>query len=287
QQQQQQQQQQLQQQQLRYATHIASGGKPMVYAQQQQQQQRMQYGGDPYMMRQQTPQVPSSSYPYTSNIAPPGYSHGQPMDPNALAAARAGKPMLPQQQQQQIPTRYPLNSYYTHPSPMAYQQQSSMPQPPHRSLSQGPTPTYSMPSTSVPSNGAGGKPTLIDSIESKSEDMIDDPSKQQQQQMFHPLLQNRSRPQTPSFYPNMPPTNSSYYPSQRPMTSTPDYNMVATARGIRPPTTVAYGTLPVQRVRAPIPSQLSSSTSDPTTGINNNPMGLQSTPPPPSSVTPR
>jgi hypothetical protein len=205
------------------------------------------------------------------------------MDPNALAAARAGKPMLPQQQ---VPTRYPLNSYYTHPSQMSYPQQSQVPQPPHRSLSQGPTPTYSMPSTPVPSNG--GKPTLIDPIECKSED-IDDASKQQQQQqqqqMFHSLLQSRSRPQTPSFYPNMSPANSPYYSSQRPMTPTPDYNMIA-ARGMRPAMT-PYGTLPVQqRVRTPLAPQLSSSTSDPTTGMNNNPMRLQSTPPPPS-VTPR
>ncbi len=54
---------QQQQQQHRYATHVAGGGKPMAYV-----QQRMPYVGDPYMMRQQTPQVPSSSYPYTSNI---------------------------------------------------------------------------------------------------------------------------------------------------------------------------------------------------------------------------
>jgi hypothetical protein len=52
-----------QQQQHRYATHVAGGGKPMAYA-----QQRMPYGGDPYMMRQQTPQVSSSSYPYSANI---------------------------------------------------------------------------------------------------------------------------------------------------------------------------------------------------------------------------
>ncbi|CAF1312058.1 unnamed protein product [Adineta steineri] len=278
-----------QQQQHRYATHLASGGKPMAYA-----QQRMPYGVDPYMMRQQTPQVPSSSYPYTSNIAPPGYSHSQPMDPNALAAARAGKPMMPQQQQQQqqpqVPNRYPLNSYYSHPSQMPYQQQSQVPQPPHRSLSQGPTPTYSMPSSSVPSNGTGGKPISIDSIESKPDDLIDDPSKQQQQQqqqqqMFHPLLQSRSRSQTPSFYPNMPQTNSPYYPSQRPMAPTSDYNMAMT-RGIRPPNP-AYNNLAVQqRVRTPLTSQLSSSTNDPTAGMNTNPMGLQSTPPPPS-VTPR
>jgi hypothetical protein len=208
------------------------------------------------------------------------------MDSNALAAARAGKPMIPQQQ---VPNRYPLNSYYTHPSPMGYQPQSQVPQPPHRSLSQGSNPNYSMPSTPVPSNGAGGKPTLIDSIEPKSEELMDDPSKQQQQQqqqqIFHSLLQSRSRPQTPSYYSNMPQPNSPYYASQRPMTPAPDYNM-ATARGIRP-SPAAYGTLPVQqRVRTPLASQLSSSTSDPTTGMNNNPMGLRSTPPPPS-VTPR
>jgi hypothetical protein len=49
------------QQQIRYSSH---GGKPMAYG-----QQRMPYGGDPYMMRQQTPQVPSTpSYPYSPNI---------------------------------------------------------------------------------------------------------------------------------------------------------------------------------------------------------------------------
>jgi hypothetical protein len=174
---------------------------------------------------------------------------------------------------------------------MPYQQQSQVPQsalPPHRSLSQGPTPNYTMPSTQMPSNGAGSKQALIDPIEMKSEDIIDDPSKQQQQQqqqhqqqMFHSLLQSRSRPQTTPFYPNMQPSNSPYYSSQRPMTPTPDYNMAA-VRGMRP-TTAPYGNMPVQqRVRA----QLSSSTSDPSMSMNNNPMGLQSTPPPPS-VTPR
>jgi hypothetical protein len=57
------QQQQQQQQQIRYPSH---GGKPMAYS-----QQRMPYPGDPYMMRQQTPPVPSSSatpYSYPSNI---------------------------------------------------------------------------------------------------------------------------------------------------------------------------------------------------------------------------
>ena len=56
-------QQQQQQQQNRYATHVSSGGKPMIYA-----HQRMSYSGDSYIVRQQTQQVPSS-YPYTSNIS--------------------------------------------------------------------------------------------------------------------------------------------------------------------------------------------------------------------------
>jgi hypothetical protein len=100
--------------------------------------------------------------------------------------------------------------------------------------------------------------------------------------MFHSLLQSRSRPQTSSFHPNMPPSNSPYYSSQRPMTPTPDYNMAA-VRSMRPGTS-PYGNVPVQqRMRAP---QLSSATSDPSMSMNNNPMGLQSTPPPPS-VTPR
>lgn len=207
------------------------------------------------------------------------------MDPNALAAARAGKPMLPPQQQPP-PTRYPMNSYYSHPSQMSYQQQSQVaqPLPPHRSLSQGPNPNYSM-----PSNGTSGKPIVLDAMESKPEDLIDESMKQQQQQqqqqMFHPLLQSRSRPQTPSFYPNMQPSNSPYYPPQRQMGPTPDYNM-AMVRGMRPGT-APYGAMPVQqRVRTPLPGQLPSSTNDPSMGGMNNPMGLQSTPPPPS-LTPR
>ena len=282
-----QQQQQQQQQQQRYAAQVAaSGGKPMAYG-----QQRMPYGGDPYMMRQPSPQVPSSPYPY-GNSTPPGYPHSQSIDPNALAAARAGKPMLPppqqqpqQQQQQQVPNRYPVNSYYPHPSQMSYPQASSSSSVgggmPHRSLPPGATPPgYSMPSTPVPSNGTSAKPILLDSIESKPDEMLDDPSKQQQ--MYHSLLQSRSRPQTPSYYPNMPPANSPYYASQRPMTPTPDYNMAA-VRGMRPPTP-AYGSMPVQqRIRGPHPSQMMSSASDPSSMMmNNNPMGLQSTPPPPS-----
>ncbi|CAF1482198.1 unnamed protein product, partial [Rotaria sp. Silwood1] len=53
-------------------------GKPLAC-----NQQRIPYGGDPYIMRQQTPQVPSSaSYPYSSNIAAQSYSYSQPMDIN-------------------------------------------------------------------------------------------------------------------------------------------------------------------------------------------------------------
>ncbi|CAF1556820.1 unnamed protein product, partial [Rotaria sp. Silwood1] len=80
---------------------------------------------------------------------------------------------------------------------------------------------------------------------------------------------------------NMPPTNNTYYTSQRSITPSSDYNM-SVARGIRLTSvpTNAYGTLPVQQ-RIFVPS----STSDLTTGINNNTMRLQSTPPP-SSVTP-
>ena len=59
------------------------------------------------------------------------------------------------------------------------------------------------------------------------------------------------------------------------------------ARGIRPPPPAAYGTLPVQqRIRTPLAPPMSSVASDPSMGMTPNPMGLQSTPPPPS-VTPR
>ncbi|CAF1106206.1 unnamed protein product [Rotaria sordida] len=267
------------QQQIRYAS---QGGKPMAYG-----QQRIPYGGDPYMMRQPTPQV--SSYPYSSNIAPQGYSYSQPMDVNTLGTVRSGSPMLPQQPQQQLPNRYPINSSYSQPIPMSYPQQSSVPSISHRSLSQGTPPNYSVSSNSVVNN----KSNLIDSIEIKTEDSFDDPSKlqtsqsqQQQQPMFHPLLQSCSRPQSTSYYPNMPPTNNTYYNSQRPITPSPDYNM-SVGRGIRLTSvpTNAYGTLPVQQ-RIFVPP----STSDLTTGINNNnnnnnTIGLQSTPPP-SSVIP-
>ncbi len=135
---------------------------------------------------------------------------------------------------------------------------------------------------------------LMDSMELKSDDSFDNSSKlqvsqsqqqQQQQQMFHPLLQSRSRPQSASYYPNMPPTNNAYYPSQRPLTPTPDYNM-SVGRGIRAQSVSSntYGTIPVQQ-RGYIPT----STNDLTSGINNNnTIGLQSTPPPPPppSVTP-
>jgi hypothetical protein len=204
------------------------------------------------------------------------------MDPNAIAAARAGKPMLAHGQ---VPSRHPMNSYYTHPSSMSYASQTQVPQA-HRPLSQGPVSSpYSMPPTPGPSNGAAGKSVLIDPIDLKQEETLDDPSKQQ---MFHPLLQSRSRLPTASYYPNMQqatqPTNPSYYPSQRPMPPSSDYNMVI-ARGMRPAN--PYGSLPLQqRARTPMTSSLSSSTSDPSTGMTPNPMGLQSTPPP-SAGTPR
>ncbi|CAF5019020.1 unnamed protein product, partial [Rotaria magnacalcarata] len=109
---------------------------------------------------------------------------------------------------------------------------------------------------------------------------------QQQQPMFHPLLQSCSRPQSSPYYPNMSPAsnNNNYYSSQRPLPpSSSDYNMNA-GRGIRlqnaPPNTYG-GALPVQqRMFGPPP------TSDLTTGImNNNTLGLQSTSSP-SSLTP-
>jgi len=197
------------------------------------------------------------------------------MDTNPVGIVRTGKPML-SQQQQQAPNRYPPNSYYNQSTPMSYPQQTQIPPTPHRSFSQNATPNYS---TSLLSNGTINKPNIIDSIELKSDDSFDDLSKlqvsqsqhQQQQQLFHPLLQSRPRSQSPSYYPNMPPTNNTYYSSQRPLTPSSDYNMNV-SRGIRPPNT--YGTLPVQqRVFPP------SSTNDLT-------IGLQSTPPPPPSVTP-
>ena len=193
------------------------------------------------------------------------------MDPNAVAAARAGKPML---SHSQVPSRYPVNPYYGHPSPMAYPSQPQVPQT-HRSLSQGPVPSpYSMPSTPSPSNGIAGKSNMVDPMDFKSEDTMDDPSKQQ---MFHPLLQSRSRPPTPSYYPNMQqPTNPGYYSTQRSMpASAVEYNMAA-ARGMRPAN--PYGPMSVQqRHRAPLAPPLSSSISDPSAGMT----------PPPPSVTPR
>jgi hypothetical protein len=199
--------------------------------------------------------------------------------------------MLPQQQTQQLPNRYPLNSYYSQPGAMPYPQQSQIPPAPHRSLSQNTPSNYSVAPTSISSNGVINKSNLMDSMELKSDDSFDNSSKlqvsqsQQQQQLFHPLLQSRPRPQSASYYPNMPPTNNAYYPSQRPLTPTPDYNM-SVGRGIRAQSVPSntYGTIPVQQ-RGYIPT----STNDLTSGINNNnTIGLQSTPPPPPppSVTP-
>lgn len=222
------------------------------------------------------------------------------MDTNSLGMVRSGKPMLSQQQTQPVPNRFPLTSYYSQPGPMPpYPQQPQIPSVPHRSLSQNTTPNYSsIPTTTIPSNGIMNKSNLVDSIDMKSDDSFDDPSKlqvsqlqqqPQQQQMFQPLLQSRSRPQTPSYYSNMPPTNNTYYSPQRPLTpSSSDYTM-SVGRGIRgqsvPPN--AYGTLPVQQR-----GYISSSTNDLSGGINNNnnTMGVQSTPPPsslpPSSIAP-
>lgn len=213
-----------------------------------------------------------------------------------MGMVRTGQPMLPQQPTQQVPTRYPLNSYYSQPGPMAYPQQTQVPGGPHRSLSQNPLPNYSMTPTSIPSNGTMNKPTLMDTMELKSDDSFDDPSKlqipqtqqtqvqpqQQQQQMFHPLLQNRSRPQSTGYYPNMPPTANTYYATQRPLAPTPDYTMSVGRGNIRAPSN-NYGTMPVQQQQQQQRPYIPSTTNDLTTGINNNPnpMGLQSTPPPP------
>lgn len=222
--------------------------------------------------------------------APPGYGHPQPMDNAPLGMTRSGNPMLSQQQQQQpqpVPNRYQLNSYYSQPGAMPYSPQPQMPSAPHRSLSQNAASPYPGTPTMMPSNGAVNKPNLMDSTELKSDDPFEDPSKlqmpqsQQQQQMFHPLLQTRSRPPAAPYYSNMPTTNNSYYAAQRPMAPSADYN-ISVGRGMRLPSapTTAYGTLPVQQ-RGYMPS----STNDLSAGMNNNnSLGLQSTPPP--SVTP-
>ena len=198
-----------------------------------------------------------------------------------MAAARAGKPMM---SHPQVANRYPVNSYYGHPSSMPYPSQSQVP-PMHRSMSQGSNPSpYSMPPTPMASNGAANKPMMNDPMEIKSEDSLDDPSKQQ---MFHPLIQTRPRPPAPSYYPTMSqqsavPSNAGYYSNQRPLVPpTSDYNM-AMARGMRPNNPYAMA----PRMRPPLTTQLSAPMTDPTTGMPTNSMGLQSTPPPPS-VTPR
>lgn len=189
-----------------------------------------------------------------------------------MGMIRSGKPMASQQQPplpsqpQPVANRYSFNSYYSQPGTMPYSPQPQMPTALHRSLSQ---------------NGAVNKPNLMDSTELKPDDSFDDPSKLQvppsQQQMFHPLLQSRSRPPTAPYYPNMPTTTNPYYSPQRPMTPTADYN-VGVGRGMRlssAPTTT-YGALPVQQ-RGYMPP----STNDPSAGMNNNnSLGLQSTPPP-------
>ncbi|CAF1259811.1 unnamed protein product [Adineta ricciae] len=274
---------QQQPQPLRYPSH---GGKPAGYG-----QQRMSYPGDSYMIRQQTSQVlappppPSSvppgtaAYPYQSNLVPSGYSYPQPMDTNSVSMVRTGNPMATQQMQ--MPNRYPGNPYYNQPTSIPYPQQPPVSTVAHRTFPPNAPPSYS--SSTMLSNGIGNKPNMIESMEIKSDDSFDDLSKLQvpqtqqgvpQQQMFHSLIQPRLRPQSPSFYPNMPPTNNTYYSTQRPMNPTSEYNMNV-ARGIRPSSgpTNTYGSMPAQaRMFAP-PSS------------NDFPTGVQSTPPP-SSVTP-
>ena len=266
------------QQSIRYPSH---GGKPMAYN--QQQQQRMPYGNEQYMMRQPGVPMASNAYSYAANQ---GYSHAQPMDNNAMGMTRPSNPML---SPQAGPVRHP---YYGHTAPMPYQQ-------PYRSLSQNAAANYSP--ASAPFDGSASQSNLIDSNEIKTDEPFDDPSKMsstqqqhQHQQMFHSLVQPRSRPQTNPFYSNMQPNNT-YYSPQRPMTPSTEYSMSA-ARGspMRASTAMspaAYGALPMQqRVRTPLVASLSSSANDLTASMtnnnnnNNNTMGLH---PSPSSVAPR
>ena len=204
------------------------------------------------------------------------------MDVSLIGVGHSGKPIL---SQQQIPNRYPPNSYYGQPGPMSYPHQSHILSVSHRSVSQGTTPNYSIVPTSVSSNSAINKSNFIDSVPLKLDDSFDDPSKlqasqSQQQIMFHPLSQSCSRPQSTSYYPNMAPTNNPYYPSQHPTSASPDYNMNM-GRGIRltPVPSNAYGTLSVQQ-RIFVPP----ATNDHTAGINNNATGLLPGQPP-SSLT--
>ena len=194
------------------------------------------------------------------------------MDSNALGMTRPGNQMLTQQT---APMRYPHGAYFGHSATMPYPQQSPLVAQ-HRTLSQpGPSSGYSLAPTSASSNGAGSKYNLIDTIEARPDELFDDPSKlpSSQQQMFHPLLQSRSRAPSTPFYSNVPPTSNAYYSAQRPMTPSADYNMsVVRGPAIRPPSVPsnAYGTLsPQTRVRTP----LSSSGSDLPTGMNSNAMG--------------
>jgi hypothetical protein len=225
----------------------------------------------------------------------PSYPHSQSIDGTVLSTARPSNPAL---SQQSVPTRYVQNSYYGHSSSVPYQSSSSIVAPPHRSLSQSNTSSgYALPSTPVSSNVTGSKLNLIDSIDLKTEDTYDDPSKispsqHQQQQLFHPLLQTRSRPSVTPFSSNMQPTHNPYYPSQRPLTPSNDYNMsIIRGPAVRPgpmPTN-AYGTLTMQqRARAPMHPSLSLSNNDLPTGMNSNPTGLPSAlSPTSSSSTPR
>ena len=101
-----------------------------------------------------------------------------------------------------------MNAYYPHPSYM----------PSYRQM----TPKSFSLFNAIEWYKQTGKPTLVNSMEIKVEDGIDDPSKQQ---MFHPMMQ--SRPRVP-YYPNMqgqvpasPHPNPSYYPNSVQRTTRP------------------------------------------------------------------
>ena len=168
------------------------------------------------------------------------------MDASSIGVVHSGNPLL---SQQHISNRYLANSYYGQPGPMSYPHQSHVLSVSHRSASQDTISNYSVVPTSVSSNSAINKSNFIDSVQLKSEDSFDNPSKlqtsqSQQQTIFHPLSQSCSRPLLTSYYPNMAPTNNSYYSSQHPSSASLDYNM-SMGCGIRPTSVPpnAYGTL--------------------------------------------
>lgn len=214
---------------------------------------------------------------------PPGYGHAQIVDSNSNIASRMVTPMA---SQQPVNARFPQSAYYQPQNNMPPYQPVSGGVPPHRTHSQtNMTLPYGMSSTSTSSNVPISKSNSIDSIDLKTSETFDDPSKQH---MFHPILQSHLRPSSSNFYPNMQQSpNNQYYQNQRPMTPTNDYNMnVARGSPIRPPSIPpnVYGNLAnQQRMRAP----LNTSTNDPTAAtMNQTMMGMPSTSPLPPG-TPR